>query len=508
MIDRGTSAPSWLFTFTSVVVRSVGAPNFPSGCRPVLVALPAPSTAKISVARVQALRATIAPSVAALTDSEARGAVDREADLGRAARAPGEALEALHRPVAGLEVESVAGGGDLEDHLVRGRHDGGGRLEVGLREARAHHREARARRVGHEVDVVALHREAGHLVRDAADLRPGRAGLAHGLEGRGVERDLALDVGDDHRHRVARAGRDDHERLLRRGHRHARRDPGAQDERVPGRVGRERVAPQAHVLVALRGGRARGRLLQAQVEERLAVGHPADSRVGPGILRAVDGLADALAGGGLDHGEDRLLGTRGRHAERDVAAVRRREPVVDGVGLAGPALPVVRVGHEGFLPVRPAHVELEGVVRRAAAREEERAVRHAAQVGDDRVPRVVELGDAREERLVALQAAQRGVGLVRVRLHPGGDLRILHALEGAVGVVDHGAEEGLRDVLRGKHGQRLGNGRAGGERRACGKEAGGDLQANLRWAKGPSWGPGSRVTSSRPGSPGGRSARR
>ena len=69
MIDSGTSAPSWLFTLTSVVTRSVGAPNFPSGCSPVLVALPEPSTAKISVARVQARRVTIAPSAAGVAET-------------------------------------------------------------------------------------------------------------------------------------------------------------------------------------------------------------------------------------------------------------------------------------------------------------------------------------------------------------------------------------------------------------------------------------------------------
>ena len=221
------------------------------------------------------------------------------------------------------------------------------------------------------------------------------------------------------------------------------------------------------------------------------------------------GCADPLAGGGLEHVEDRLLRAGCRHAERDVAAVRRREPVVDGVGLAGLALPVVRVGHEGFLPVRAAHEELEGVVRRAAAREEERAVRRAAQVGDDRVPRVVELRDARQQRLVALQAPQRGVGPVRVRLHPGGDLRFLHALEGAVGVVDHGAEEGLRDVLRGE--TRAAAGQSPRRRRAPRLRRGCGWGSSMRTSGGrraPRGGPGSRVTSSRPGSPGGRSARR
>ena len=211
-------------------------------------------------------------------------------------------------------------------------------------------------------------------------------------------------------------------------------------------------------------------LLQANEEERAAVARP----IGEAEVGAADRLADEAQGLHIEHIQRGAFRALLRQPVGDVAAIGRRREVVDRVRLAGALLDRVGVDEQHFAPVETVpHVELELVVLRPALLIEPQITGRPGRADDARrCGRVVGL-ELCQQRVAAVDALQRRMREVAVRLHPPGDRRVLGVLEVAVRVADRAAEEGLVDVTHRRFRQALRpcEARACGQQRECGRAA-------------------------------------
>jgi len=178
----------------------------------------------------------------------------------------------------------------------------------------------------------------------------------------------------------------------------------AEHERVLGRVGAEPVQVDAAVVLRLVvGHEVRGE--PARVVEGLAVRQPRDLRVAAAVDRAVH----EVAGGHVDHPQQRLLGAALRQQVRQQPAVargvpaveRRRAGGVDGSGVDQRALDAVLTG-------RQQH----GVLLAGRAAREETLLAAPDRGSDD--ARVGQFGESVAERLALIPVAcqrilERGV---------------------------------------------------------------------------------------------------